>query len=475
MVTGKQRLALALVMVVLISCGLLAQSAQDDRLEKKTTFEIRHWTQSVVSAPDAKTGSFDLILRDTEERKEQANRILGKEYPPCAGIALSRDGKRLASVHYDSGLIVARHAICLWDVSSGREMRKVATLFFEKEQCNEQPECLHYLTFSWDGRSLATRHSDDSTVVWDTATATKRLRLETKGLAVGFTRDGRHLITATRTGLVQHWDLTTGKGTDRRAGPKDDHYVYVNAAVASADGSTLALTDGHTVVVKDARTGKRLRHYGDLGSVDSLALSTDGKSVVAEKGFDPEWERQRLGLPDRPEARRESPTVSLEGTVVSRKETYALDLGGKTVAEYARHFMVGNDLPPSPAVDLVFTIRNTSATPIVIEPEGTFFSYLVGDGAVNHPGLPYQIGFSGNRPPPVKVSLSPGETYSIPLKSLTHDYHQGSFWLLPGEYTLHVSYLMRADPAPNGWETSLGDGSGLGCLRAAPLKLKVVE
>ncbi len=524
MVTVRQRWALVLVMVALMSFGLLAQPSKDHRLGKWPTFQIRQWTDSVAFAPDGKTVACDLVVRDTADGKERAIGKPGEEHAGCTYVAFSPDGKRLASVHYDRGLIHARHALCLWDVSTLSQVRKVATLFVAKGEVNPYAESLHYLTFSSDGKLLASRHLNDSTIVWDTTTCKERVRLKTNGLAVAFSRDGRKLISVSRTGLVQDWDLVTGKCADRPGGPTRDSYSYVKEAIASADGTTLALTDGHTVVLHDARTGKRLRHFVNLDDSGCLALSSDGRylatacrtgvvlfdaltgkergrwvdesrrkghtSTIRALAFSPEgkslvvvggeegttsWDVETLARPKKPEANpKRNPAVSLETTVVSLAENYRLDLGGKSLSEYLRHFDVGQELPPSPKVDLLLNIRNRSETPFVLDTDGRFYSYLAGDGAVNDPGLPYQIGIVGGMPPPKTVSIAPGETYSIPLQSLEHDYHQGSYWMLPGEYTLHVSYFTRVNPAPEGWRL-LEDGSGSGLLQAAPLRLKVVK
>ena len=524
MVTGRQRWALVLVIAALVSFGLLAQPSKDHRLGKWPTFQLPLWTDSVAFAPDGKTVACDLVVRDAADGKELAIGKPGEEHAGCTYVAFSPDGKRLASVHYDRGLIQARHSVCIWDVNSRQEIRKALTLWFAKDETNRRVVSLHYLTFSADGKLLAVRHSNDSTIVWDTTTGKERVRLETKGLAVAFTHDGRHLISVSRTGLVQHWDLLTGKPTERVVGPNRDHYLFVSVALASADGTTLALTDGHTVLLTDAITGKRMRHFGDLEDVGCMALSADGKCLAIacrtgvvlfdtltgkERGrwvdekrrkrhtseiralaFSPDgkslvvvggeegttsWDVETLARPKKPEANpKRNPAISLETTVVSLAENYRLDLGGKSLSEYLRHFDVGQELPPSPKVDLLLNIRNRSETPFVLYTDGLFYSYLVGDGAVNDPGLPYQIGIVGGMPPPKTVSIAPGETYSIPLQSLEHDYHQGSYWMLPGEYTLHVSYFTRVYPAPDGWR-SFEDGSGCGFLKAAPLRLKVVE
>jgi hypothetical protein len=57
----------------------------------------------------------------------------------------------------------------------------------------------------------------------------------------------------------------------------------------------------------------------------------------------------------------------------------------------------------------------------------------------------------------------------VPIKSLDHGHSRQCYWLLPGEYTLHVSYATRVIPPPDGWHET-----GYGTLDAAPLRLKVV-
>jgi hypothetical protein len=177
------------------------------------------------------------------------------------------------------------------------------------------------------------------------------------------------------------------------------------------------------------------------------------------------------------------PAPPLEATLTSRKATYTLDLGGKSVEEFAGQLEPGKPLPPSPEVDLVLTLRNTSNVEVTVDLKGSFQTYLVGEGALNHPELPYQTGFgiaptsigSGYDPPPeTKRRLAPGESCSIPLRSLDQGHDQQSYWLLPGEYTLHVAFHTSVNPPLQGWSKDEETGTGYGTLRPAPLRLKVV-
>jgi WD40 repeat protein len=350
--------------------------------------------------------------------------------------------------------------------------------------------------------------------VWETAGGKERLRVDTHGLAVSFSPDGRALTSVSRTGLVQHWDLATGKRIGAAAGARRQDFLFVCNAVASADGKTLALSDHYSVVLKDARSGETLRRFGGLAT-KCLALSADGRTLAVANGgvllldvatgteigrlaerkaevhglaFSPDGKSLAVGQTKAVEvwgvaglARAERPRLGrgpppLEAKLHSRKGAYTLNLGGKTAEDFAEQFGVGKSLPASPEVDLVLTLRNTSDKKIMVTPGGVVESYLVGKGAVNHPELPYQTGFvsSGGLPAePEKITLAPGESYSVPIVSLNRGHDQQSYWLLPGEYTLHLSYHTSVKPAPEGWLKG-DDGTGYGTLDAAPLRLKVV-
>src|SRR5262249_7519669 len=181
------------------------------------------------------------------------------------------------------GLIGPPHALCLWNITADHQVSRAATLLHAENQSNLYEESLHYLVFSPDGRMLATRLPGDKTVVWETASCKERLRLETHGLAVTFTPDGRTLTSVSRTGLVQHWDLSTRKGANAPEGARREGFLFVCNAVASGDGKTLALSDHHSVVLKETRTGKVLRRFDSLAA-ECLALSGDGKTLAVAHG-----------------------------------------------------------------------------------------------------------------------------------------------------------------------------------------------
>ena len=488
-------------------------AGQDPRAKGTPVLKVEGTASGLAFAPDGMVLACDLVLRDLVDGKELVKGALGDDFPRCTYIAFSPDGKRLASVHFDTGLIDARHALCLWEVGDRKELRLVATLMLAKDPHSHYRESLYYLTFSPDGKMLATRHPNDTTVIWETATGKEQLRLDTQGLAVAFAPDGRTLTSVSRDGLVRHWDLATKKCVDPKEGAQRKDFLFVDSAVASADGKILALSDGYSVVLKDACSGKTLRHFDGL-EASYLALSPDGKVLAAKNRdgvvlldrrtgkeqarlsdpdaegglvFSPDgkslavasresvsvWKVRKLARPDRGEARHDAAVpMPLEATLSSTQDTYALDLGGKTPEEFARQVKL-DGLPPSPKVDLLLSLRNTGDKKLAFHPDVTFSLYVVGPGAMNHPEYPYQTGYLPDGERPKDVTLAPGETYTLPIRSLDLGYGRQSYWVLPGDYTLVLSCMPCVTPTPEGSD-KVGDDTGFVNLHAPPLRVKVV-
>jgi hypothetical protein len=476
----------SLAIVVLAALGGGSASAQERPAKNVPVLKVDEWTSSLAFSADGKTLACDLALRDTATGKllgrgkvSMGTSALGREGTAETTYAVfSPDGKQLATVHFDTGLISARHAICLWNVTPERDLKLARTLLYVKEQHARYRESLYYLAFSADGKLLATRYPDDVTVVWETANGKERLRLDTEGLAVSFSPDGRTLIAVSRDGQVHHWDLATKKCSVPNGGGKREEFLFVIQAIASADGKTLALTDDYSIILKEARSGKTLRRFDDVRP-GCLALSTSGSMLVLSRRKDvilfdtatgkelarlkePQkrigplafsadakylavggseegasvWSIDKLGRERNGKADPKPSPVPLEARITSRQPSYTLDLGGKTPEEFARLVNRGS-LPPSPKVDLILTLRNTGDKKLLLDPDVRVYLHLVGKAAMNHPEESYQTGVGfGDRPN--KVALVPGETYSVPIKSLNQEHGKQSYWLLPGEYELHA-------------------------------------
>jgi len=177
-------------------------------------------------------------------------------------------------------------------------------------------------------------------------------------------------------------------------------------------------------------------------------------------------------------SKTEPPGVPLEAKIVVKKDTYTLDLNGKTADQFETQVKQqaqnrdGNSLP-APLVDLVFELRNTSNKELTIEVVSMTAPslQLKGPGAIEgmYTGaVPYVVLV----PRPVKIPA--GQTWSYPIRNLQSGFYGSlSYWTKPGEYTLTASYVLGVSPSPRDIKP---DAKGFGRVRviSAPVKLKVV-
>ena len=172
-----------------------------------------------------------------------------------------------------------------------------------------------------------------------------------------------------------------------------------------------------------------------------------------------------------PEEAKKQP---LELKLIAKKNTYTLDLGGRSADKFREVIAAKNgtrelicSLPAAPAVELVLELHNTGDKEIryesaLINSEVDYAFKLKGPDAVSA-GQSHPEGRA--RPERKPLSLAPGQTMTIPVKSLSvaqWGQEDRWYWLKPGEYTLTAVVNTTIDGKPVD-------------LPSNPITLKVVE
>jgi RNA polymerase sigma factor (sigma-70 family) len=190
-------------------------------------------------------------------------------------VSFSPDGKIMATCCHGN-------TVKLWDVAT---CKLRATL---RDRIGQ----ISFVVFSPDGKTLA--WTEDGTVkLWDVATGKERSTLKghTGGVvSVAFSRDSKTLASAGwADGTVKVWDVATGKEQTTLTG----HAGQPWCVAFSPDGRTLAVGSGTTVLdapveikLWDVTTSEeRGTLQGHTGYVFALVFSPDGKTLASGGGY----------------------------------------------------------------------------------------------------------------------------------------------------------------------------------------------
>ena len=198
-------------------------------------------------------------------------------------VAFSPDGRRLAA----AGQVNARRPngeaapndtdanglLLVFDLDTGMILWRVAGMM---------TGLIRDLSFSRDGRTLATADNTTTITIWDSNTgrAQNQLRGHTRLISsLAFSPDGEKLASASWDSTVIVWDLASGQPTTRLLG----HMRSVLCVAFSPDGRRLATSsEDQTVKLWDVDTGQEvLTLHGHTDIVPTVAFSPNGNRLAS--------------------------------------------------------------------------------------------------------------------------------------------------------------------------------------------------
>jgi WD40 repeat protein len=191
------------------------------------------------------------------------------------GVSYSPDGRHVASSAADQ-------TVRVWGTASGEEL-----LCLRGHESRVTAVC-----YSPDGKRLATSSWDGTVRVWDVAGGEEFLCLhghEVPVTGVCFTPDGRHVASASWDGTVRVWDAAGGEELLRLGGSEHS----VNCLTFSPNRRLAAGSSDGTVRVWEVDTGKEILSLrAHQFSVDAVRFAPDGRRFAtgSEDGTARVWE-----------------------------------------------------------------------------------------------------------------------------------------------------------------------------------------
>ncbi|PSB24622.1 hypothetical protein [Stenomitos frigidus] len=228
----------------------------------KTGQQVQQLEKGKMLKPDTRMRAI-ATLRQVVYGVQEHDRLEGHS-SSVLSVSFSPDGKTLATGSDDN-------TVKLWDVQAGRELQTL----------KGHSSSVYSVSFSPDGKTLATGSVDNTVKLWDVQAGREVQTLKghsSSVWSVSFSPDGKTLATGSADNTVKLWDVQAGRELQTLKG----HSSSVWSVSFSPDGKTLATGSAdNTVKLWDVQAGRELQTLkGHSSSVWSVSFSPDGKTLA---------------------------------------------------------------------------------------------------------------------------------------------------------------------------------------------------
>ncbi|KAF9814288.1 hypothetical protein SFRURICE_015225 [Spodoptera frugiperda] len=228
-------------------------------------------TQETINEPSSEnyliTGGLDDLIKvwqlengKLEEKHQLEGHSLG-----VISVAVSPDGKTLASSSQDSSLI-------LWDLTNGEKIKTMET----------GPTDVWTLDFSPDGKHVISGSNAGKILIFGVESGKQEQTLDTRGkftLSVAYSPDGKYIASGALDGIINIFDVAQGKLVHTLEG----HAMPIRSLCFSPDSQLLltASDDGHMKLYDVVHANLAGTLSGHASWVLSVAFSPDGKRFAS--------------------------------------------------------------------------------------------------------------------------------------------------------------------------------------------------
>ncbi len=332
----------------------------------------------VAFSPDGRTivsGSNDGSVWVWNVKTGEHRQILTAEQEWVSSVAFSPDGKIIAS----GGACVEGMCpgISLLDTQTGKRLKSFGGLYTTLSVC-----------FSPDGKTLASSGDEwgSNIRLWDVQTGEllKTLKKRTafedfKGRDVNsvvFSPDGKTIASGSGNGTIRLWNANTGEFIKYLVG----HTKSVNSVAFSPNGNTLISTGEDGVCLWDVNTGEYIDEF-QIPAV-SAAFSPDGKTcaIANETGISL-WNAHTFQFLERLTETAGSEDNNFRGKDISSIQSVAFSPDGKTIVSCG-----GNNIHlwDSDTNQLLETLigHTESVNSVILSPDGETIASASDDGTI---------------------------------------------------------------------------------------------